>query len=290
MMNEILMELLHETPIIALEVAIALLPVIIIFIIFQVTLLKLPRSRLIKISLGMVSAFFGLLFFFLGVTIGFSDTGIYLGEHMGRLPYNWILIPVGLLIGLTVVLAEPAVHSLVKQVEAVSGGMVRRSSIYVSLSIGVGLSVALSLLRTIWGINLWFLLIPGYLSALILAKYSPRMFTAIAFDSGGVATGPMTSTFVLSFSIGVTSVIPGANPLTDAFGIVAMVAMTPLITIQILGILYQKKARDAERLQQAVDTEDELDILIDDLNEISEADITARPPQPYNEVKINDLP
>lgn len=268
MMHDIFLELLADIPVISLEVLIALLPVAVIFMVFQITLLKLPKSKLINMGFGMVSAFLGLLLFFLGVNIGFSDTGVFLGEQMGKLPYNWVLVPVGLFIGLTVVLAEPAVHTLVKQVESVSGGMVRPLTIYASLSIGVGFSVALSMLRTIMGINLWFFIIPGYLTALILTKYSPRMFTAIAFDSGGVATGPMTSTFVLAFSIGVTSVIPGANQLTDAFGIVAMVAMTPLITIQILGIIYQKKSNAAEKLIRDVDTEEDMDILINDIGDI----------------------
>lgn len=258
MIRDIARETLHLLPDVAWDVLIALLPVVAVFIVFQLTMLRLPKSRLISMGAGMAYTFVGLVLFFLGVEIGFSETGLFLGESIAALPYNKILIPIGLLIGFSVVLAEPAVQSLVHQVETVSGGMIHKSAIYVSLCISVALSVALAMIRSIWGVSLWFFIVPCYLAALILTVWTPRMFTAIAFDAGGVATGPMTSTFVLSFSVGVTSVLGTGGNIGESFGIVAMVAMTPLVTIQILGLIYQRKARLAENLLQETDTAEDL--------------------------------
>lgn len=263
MMRDIILELLHLFPEVWVEVTIAMLPVVIVFTIYQFALLKLPKSKLITMFTGMVYAYIGLLFFFLGLYIGFNETGTFLGEAMGMMSNNWILIPIGLLIGFAVVLAEPAVRSLVRQVETVSGGMIRQPTIYISLCIGVALSVMLAMIRALWGINLWYFIIPGYAIALILAKFTPPIFTAIAFDSGGVASGPMTATFILSFTVGITSVIGKTSNIGDSFGVVALVAMTPLITIQILGLIFQRKARLAENVLQNTDTEEELEMLMD---------------------------
>lgn len=263
MIKDILNELIHMLPETAYDVAIAILPVVVVFTIYQIVLLRLPKSKLIPMYSGMVYAYIGLVFFFLGLEIGFSETGTYLGENMAALPYNWILVPLGLLIGFAVVLAEPAVASLARQVETVSGGVIRQATIYASLCIGVALSVVLAMARALWAINLWYIIIPGYAIALILAKFSPPIFTAIAFDSGGVASGPMTATFVLSFTVGVTSVANPAASIGDSFGVVALVAMTPLITIQILGLIFQRKARLSESAE-SMEAEDELSSLLDD--------------------------
>ncbi|MBP5793510.1 MAG: DUF1538 domain-containing protein, partial [Spirochaetaceae bacterium] len=148
---------------------------------------------------------------------------------------------IGVFLGAVVVCAEPAVWVLTKQVEEISGGTIRRSVIFAALSFGVAFSVGLSILRVLTGFSLWYVLLTGYAVALVLAFFCPGLFTAIAFDSGGVASGPMTTTFILSFTLGISNAL-GGNPLTDAFGVIALVAMAPLITIQILGILYNNKA------------------------------------------------
>ena len=266
-MSEIFRELLRMLPGQAMDVAVALIPLVAVFTIYQIAILKLPKSQLIRMYMGIVYAFFGLLLFFLGVNIGFNDTGRYLGEQLAQLSNLAILIPIGIIVGFAVVMAEPAVRSLINQIMDVTGGMIHPMAIYVSMCIGVGISVGLAMIRLIWGLSLWYFLIPGYAIALILVKFSPPLFTAIAFDSGGVATGPMTSTFILSFAVGIASIL-GQNPVEDSFGVVALVAMTPLITLQILGLIYQYKSRQAEKLLQSLDNEDEDDLLLDELDDL----------------------
>lgn len=264
MIMGLLQELLHAIPHVAADVAIALAPVVVVFIIFQLALLRLPKSYIAKMAVGMVYTYIGLVLFFLGIEIGFTDAGAYLGEHIAKMSNNWILIPIGLGIGFSVVLAEPAVSTLVHQVETVSGGTIHRAAIYVSLCISVALAVAMAMIRALWGISFWFFVIPGYLIALVLAQFTSPLFTAIAFDAGGVATGPMTSTFVLSFTVGVTASLEHADSVTDAFGVVALVAMMPLITIQIMGLIYARKARMAEAVLLESNTEQDLVQLLDE--------------------------
>ena len=156
------------------------------------------------------------------------------------------MIPIGFLLGFTVTLAEPAVRILNSQVEKVSGGYINKTVMLYTLSIGVGISVALSMVRVIWGISLWYFVVPGYIIALILTRYISSEFVAIAFDAGGVATGPMTVTFILSMTVGVAKVIDGRNPLMDGFGMVSLVAMTPILAVLILGALYNRKGKKNE--------------------------------------------
>ena len=176
--------------------------------------------------------------------------GNYLGQVLAALPYRWVLIPLGMLIGYFIVKAEPAVYVLNKQVEEVTDGSISAKAMGTSLSIGVALSVGLAMLRVLTGISILWMLVPGYGIAIGLSFFVPKIFTAIAFDSGGVASGPMTATFLLPLAQGACLAV-GGNIVTDAFGVVAMVAMTPLITIQILGMTYQLKQRHASRTQQA---------------------------------------
>ncbi len=217
------------------DVLIALSPILLVFALFQLFFLRQPRNQFLKVIVGMVYTYIGLVLFLTAVNVGFMPIGDALGHALARLDYNWILVPLGMVIGFFVVAAEPAVHVLKKEVEEVSAGAISQWSMLIALCIGVSLSIGLSMLRVLAGINLLVFLIPGYILSLTLTFFVPRMFTAIAFDSGGVASGPMTATFILSFVIGVTDAL-GGNLLSDAFGVVAMVAMTPLVTLQLLGL------------------------------------------------------
>lgn len=228
------------------EVGIALSPIILFFIIFQFAVLKLTKQQLIKISIGLIYTYLGLVLFLTGVNVGFMPAGNFLGGAVGSLSFNWILIPLGAIIGFFVVAAEPAVHVLNVQVQDITGGAISKRAMLLSLSIGVGIAIALAMFRVVLGVSIWYVLLPGYGLALILTLFAPKIFTAIAFDSGGVASGPMTATFLLPFTMGACKAI-GGNVLTDAFGVVAMVAMTPLITIQIMGIIYRIKLYHTER-------------------------------------------
>ncbi len=227
------------------EVGIALLPIVAFFVIFQLVYLKLPRSQILRISVGLLYTYLGLALFMTGVNVGFMPVGNYMGQMIGGLEYSWILVPLGALMGFFVVMAEPAVHVLNEQVEEITVGAISKRSMLISLSVGVAASVGLSMLRVLTGISIWWFILPGYALALVLTFFVPKVFTAIAFDSGGVASGPMTATFLLPFAMGACASV-GGNILTDAFGLVAMVAMTPLVTIQLLGLVYKLKLRSAE--------------------------------------------
>ena len=222
------------------EVVLALSPIIVFFVIFQLTSIKMKKDRLIRITIGLVYTFIGLVIFLTGVNVGFMPMGSLIGKELGMLEYNWIVVPIGMLMGYFIVAAEPAVHVLNKQVYELTNGMIPKKALSVSLSIGVCASVGLAMIRILTGLPIMYLLLPGYIFSLVLSFFVPPMFTAIAFDSGGVASGPMTATFLLPLAMGVCSAV-GGDIATDAFGIVAMVAMTPLITIRILGVMFRIK-------------------------------------------------
>lgn len=195
---------------------------------------------LIKIGIGLVYTYAGLVLFLTGVNVGFMPAGNYLGQTIAGLSYSWIIVPIGMIIGYFIVLAEPAVFVLTRQVEEMTSGAISAKAMGLSLSIGVAVSVGLAMIRVLTGISILWFLVPGYAIALILTVFVPKIFTAIAFDSGGVASGPMTATFLLPFAMGACEAL-GGNIITDAFGIVAMVAMTPLITIQVMGVVFKLK-------------------------------------------------
>lgn len=224
------------------EMALSLFPIIGFFTLFQLISRDITKTALIKISVGMVYTYIGLVLFLTGANVGFMPAGNYLGETIAGLPYGWIIIPIGMLIGYFIVKAEPAVFVLTKQVEEMTSGMISATAMGTSLSIGVAVSVGLAMTRVVTGLSIMYLLVPGYSIALILTFFVPKLFTAIAFDSGGVASGPMTATFLLSFAMGACKAL-GGNIIADAFGIVAMVAMTPLITIQIMGLIFKLKEK-----------------------------------------------
>lgn len=229
-----------EFPTYIKEIAVSILPIIVFYGIVQLIVRDVNKRTLIKIAIGMVYTYIGLVVFLTGVNVGFMPAGNYLGQTIAGLSYSWIIVPIGMIIGYFIVLAEPAVFVLTKQVEEITSGAISSKAMGTSLSIGVAASVGLAMIRVLTGISILWLLIPGYAIALILTFFVPKIFTAIAFDSGGVASGPMTATFLLPFAMGACEAL-GGNIITDAFGIVAMVAMTPLITIQIMGLIFKIK-------------------------------------------------
>lgn len=236
------------------EMMISLLPILLFFVIFQMISLRLKRKMLVKIGIGIIFTYIGLFLFLTGVNVGFMPAGNYLGQIIAGLPYRWIIIPIGMVIGYFIVKAEPAVYVLMEQVEELTSGAISGRAMGYSLSIGVAVSLGLAMVRVLTSISILWFLIPGYAAAIILSFFVPKIFTAIAFDSGGVASGPMTATFLLPFSVGACEAV-GGNIVTDSFGVVAMVAMTPLITIQILGFIYriqEKKAAGVRSPEEVV--------------------------------------
>lgn len=259
-LSEIFYIFQHAFPEYLKEVAIALSPVIILFIIFQVAFLKLPKSQIIKILVGIIYTYIGLVIFLTSVNVGFMPAGNYIGNSIGSLNYNWILVPVGMVMGFFIVAAEPAVHVLTKQVEGITGGSISKGAMSISLSIGVAASIGIAMIRVLKGVSLWYFVLPGYALALALTFFVPPIFTGVAFDSGGVASGPMTATFMLPYAMGASKAV-GGNILTDAFGLVAMVAMTPLITIQILGLIYTIRLKSKEENNDNMDIDSDNDII-----------------------------
>ncbi len=238
------------------EVSMVLLPIVVIFGILQLVHLKLPRVRLLKIGVGILYTLIGLTLFLTGVNIGFMPVGTNLGNVIANLPNKWILIPLSAVLGFFVVYAEPAVHVLNNQVEDITSGAIPRKMMMAGLSVGVAIALVLTMIRIMTGLHIWYFVVPGYLLALLLTFFTPKMFTAIAFDSGGVAAGSMAAAFLLPFAVGVCNAY-GGNIMTDAFGIIAMVAMLPLITIQIIGIIYKIKMRRAEKIEDQEDMDEE---------------------------------
>lgn len=241
------------------EVLLALAPILAFFLLFQIFFLKLRRRPLVKIFVGMLYTLIGLTLFLTGVNIGFMPAGHSIGKQLAGLPLRWVLVPLGMLIGYYIVKAEPAVVVLNKQVEEITGGAISQKTMMTGLSVGMAVSLGLSMVRVLTGVSLLWFLVPGYAIALGLSFFVPRIFTAIAFDSGGVASGPMTATFLLPFAMGACEAL-GGNILTDAFGVVAMVAMTPLIMIQLIGLVYQWKTMraPAARAERPAPPEEEI--------------------------------
>ena len=252
------------------EMLISLLPIILFFFIFQIVSLHLHKKTLVKIIIGIIYTYIGLVLFLTGVNVGFMPAGNYLGQVIAGLSYPWIIVPIGMLIGYFIVKAEPAVYVLTEQVEELTSGAISAKAMGMSLSIGVALSLGLAMVRVLTGISILWFLLPGYAVALGLTFFVPKIFTAIAFDSGGVASGPMTATFLLPFSMGACEAL-GGNVVTDAFGVVAMVAMTPLITIQILGLIYQIQEQMKEK--QAAKDYTSIKICIENLDNVDNQEI-----------------
>lgn len=248
---------LGQMPVYGKEVLIAFLPIVGVFLLFQIFFRRFHKHQVIRISVGMFYTYIGLVLFLTGANAGFMPAGRLIGAEIAGGKNKYWLIAVGMLMGYFVVSAEPAVHTLKKQVEEVTNGAISQQSIGRALSIGVGLSVGVSMLRVLTGTSIYPFLIGGYVISLVITFFVPPIYTGIAFDSGGVASGPMTTTFMLPFAVGACEA-GGGNVMTDAFGLVAMVAMTPLITIQVMGLWsnVQRKRRIARAHYEISQIED----------------------------------
>lgn len=221
------------------EVSLALIPLMLFFLFFQVYMLKLPWKKVKDILIGIVFTFLGLSLFLQGVHVGFLPVGREIGDIVGDWRYQWILIPVGFLLGFVATFAEPAVRVLNVEVDKVTSGYIPSNLMLYTLSIGVAISIALAMARIIYGIPLWYFIGPGYFLALSMALFSTETFTSIAFDAGGVATGPMTVTFILAIALGFSDTLEGRDPLLDGFGMIALVALAPILSVLTLGLLYK---------------------------------------------------
>jgi hypothetical protein len=230
------------------EIAVSLLPIMVLFGVFQLAALRMDRRSLGRIGVGLGYTYIGLVLFLTGANVGFMPAGNYLGQVLAGQSFRWVLIPIGMLIGYFIVRAEPAVYVLNKQVEEVTDGAVSAQVMGMALSAGVSISVGLAMVRVLTGISVLWFLVPGYAFAIGISFVVPKLYTAIAFDAGGVASGPMTAAFLLPLAQGACTAV-GGNIVTDAFGVVAMVAMTPLITVQLMGLVAQLRTRKARTAQ-----------------------------------------
>ena len=237
----------HALPVYAKEVALAFVPIVVLFVVFQLVTRRYHIHNIAKMSVGFIYTYLGLVLFLTGANVGFMPAGRLIGAEIAGRDFKFLLIPIGMCMGYFVVSAEPAVHSLKRQVNEITNGAISQRSVALALSIGVAVSVGISMLRVLTGISIMPFLIVGYAVSLIISYFVPNIYTGIAFDSGGVASGPMTSTFMLPFAMGACEAI-GGNVMTDAFGIVAMIAMAPLITIQVLGL--HERSKHARRIRQ----------------------------------------
>ena len=233
-------QFVYALPKYAEEVAVAFIPIVLVFIIFQLVTKRFHIHNILKMTVGFVYTYLGLVLFLAGANVGFMPAGRLIGAKIAGGSFQPLLIPIGMVMGYFVVSAEPAVHSLKRQVSEITNGGISQKSVAVALSVGVSVSVGISMLRVLTGVPIMPFLIFGYILSLVISFFVPNIYTGIAFDSGGVASGPMTSTFMLPFAMGACEAV-GGNVMTDAFGIVAMIAMTPLITIQTLGLFERKR-------------------------------------------------
>ncbi len=246
--QNVLLDYLHGFGEYALEVFIAISPIIVFFLLFQLVSRSFHKKQIVRIVIGFLYTFVGLVIFLTGANVGFLPIGVEIGQSLASEEWSmWLLIPVGMVIGYFVVAAEPAVHVLNKQVERMSAGAISSSAMKKGLCVGVSAAIGLAMVRILTGMNIMWILVPGYVVALTLTFFTPPMFTGIAFDSGGVASGAMVSSFVLPMAIGACNVLNPAGIMTQAFGCVAFVALAPLISIQVLGILYKHKTGRIKR-------------------------------------------
>ncbi len=252
--RDLLWEFLISMPPYVKEVMVSLLPVAAVFVLFQLFSHRYQHRQVKRILIGFAYTYIGLVLFLCGVNVGFAPVGSFLGNEIGAAGLRWLLVPIGMLIGYYIVKAEPAIQVLNHQVEGVTNGAVSARAMNRCLSVGVSVSVGLAMLRVLTGLPIYWIVIPGYLIALILSRFVPKMFVGIAFDSGGVASGPMTTTFLIPLSIGACEAVDG-NIMTDAFGVVALVALTPLIAVQIMGIQYQMVRKQPDQSTADMHTE-----------------------------------
>lgn len=242
------------------EVALVMLPIIAVFFLFQFTMMKLPKSQIIKILIGLLYTYFGVVIFMTGVNVGFSELGYLIGEKLASSNFSWIIYPIAMILGFVVVLAEPAVHVLTKQVSDISGNTISRRVLKISLSIGVAISLTLAVLKSVFSINIIYFILPMFVISLILSFYNSRLFTAVAFDAGGIASGPMSATFLLPLVSGIT-IASGGDVMTGAFGTVALIATTPILVIQILGAIAKATKQKRTKLLYVPDSSEEITVI-----------------------------
>lgn len=224
----------------------ALLPLLLLFIIFQFLFLKLPIGYVFNLLKGILLALLGIALFLQGVHIGFMPVGRALGEVLGSMEAKWLSIPLGFFMGFLVTLSEPAVRILCHQVEESSSGYIRKSIVLYTISVGVAVLVAVGMVRILYGIPFLYIIIPGYVLALVLLWFCDKTFISIAFDAGGVATGPMAVTFLLAMAVGIASAMEGRDPIIDGFGLIALIALAPILSVMLLGMIFQSKLWNKE--------------------------------------------
>ena len=226
---------------VALELLMAFAPLVLFFGYMQHRALRLPRSYVVRLMKGVALSYVGLVFFLQGVTQGFLPAGTEIGRIIGGAPWRWALVPLGFFFGLAATAAEPAVRVLAIEMEKASGGSVSQKPVLVTLALGVGVFVALAMFKLLAGISILWFVVPGYLLALIMTRFSTPAFISAAFDAGGVATGPMTVTFVMAIALGAAGALEGRDAVVDGFGLIALVALAPILSVMTLGILYSRK-------------------------------------------------
>lgn len=259
--RDVVYTLLMELPKYIGEVLLSIFPLLLVFIVVQCTSRHIYKKQVKQMLVGFLYTYLGLVLFLCGVNIGFSPVGAFLGQELASSRLKWLLVPIGMLIGYYLVKAEPAIQILNRQVQDVTNGVISGKTMNCCLSIGVAISVGLSMFRILTGISIQWIVIIGYSIALILSRLVPKIFVGIAFDSGGVASGPMTTTFLLPLSIGACEAL-GGNLMTDAFGVVALVSLTPLIAIQIMGLQFKYKVKKMEKsMSDNIDSQDDDDII-----------------------------
>jgi len=225
------------------SVATAVVPLMVLFMVFQLLMLKLPRAYVLNILKGALLASIGLLLFLQGVHIGFLPYGRAIGETLGALPYKWLLVPFGFILGFLTTWGEPSVRILADQVEEASSGSIRSSTVLYAICTGVSIFVGLGMLRIGYNVPLLHILLPGYLLVLAIIWFSDREFLAIAVDAGGVATGPLANTFLLALSLGISSAMGDRDPIVHGLGLVSLIALAPIISVMVLGFILKMKKR-----------------------------------------------
>lgn len=261
-MQDVMLLFARQLPHYAQEVLVSLLPLVGVFVLFQLVKKRFQKRQRIRIGVGFLYTYIGLVLFLCGVNVGFAPVGTMLGMELASGESKWLMVPIGMLIGYFIVKAEPAIQVLNHQVQTVTKGAISGKAMNFCLSIGVAISIGLSVLRILTGLPLQYIIILGYVIALVLSRFVPKIFVGIAFDSGGVASGPMTSTFLLPLCIGACEAV-GGDLMTDAFGVVALVALTPLIAVQLMGLSYRIKLNRQLKNSQTKQIPDDSDTIIE---------------------------
>ena len=259
-MREVVLTFAQQIPHYALDVFISIIPIVFVFFLFQLLTKRYHKRQLLRCIFGFIYTYVGLVLFLCGVSVGFAPVGTMLGSEVA-VQNKWLLIPLGMLIGYFIVKAEPAIQILNKQVQSITNGTISAASMNACLQVGVSVAVGLAMLRVITGISILWIVIPAYIIALVMSRLVPKIFVGIAFDSGGVASGPMTSTFLLPLCIGACTTL-GGNIMTDAFGAVALVALTPLIAIQIMGITFRIKTNALKKRLSNITVPEDSDVIV----------------------------